>query len=169
MFELHFSYSSCTPHAFFPLFISSFLSLLPLDSFVYSWQKEGEYTKEYTGVFGYFYMTLVHILRGRNSISGTFVRGEIHRGDAYTKGKKTFLFKKTLLCLFYSLLFSCFALWCFEWCLVSMLFCSHHIMFVCWTCFHPYAIVLYWLHVRMIICFAMWSLWSFPYDCFVLD
>ena len=31
------------------------------------------------------------------------------------------------------------------------------------------AIVLYWLHVRMIICFAIWSLWSFPYDCYVLD
>ena len=71
-------------------------------------------------------------------------------------------------------LFSCFTLclfsrcfMVFELCLVSfILYCSHRIMLLCWTCFYPYAIVLYWLHVRMIICFAIWSLWSFPYDCF---
>ena len=34
----------------------------------------------------------------------TFVRGESHRGDAYTKGEKTFFFWKTLFCfdLFYT-------------------------------------------------------------------
>ena len=64
-----FSHSSCTPHASLPLFISSFLSLLALYQFVYSWQKGGEYTREYTREFCHFYMTLVHILRERNSIS----------------------------------------------------------------------------------------------------
>ena len=63
------SHSSCTPHASLPLFISSFLSFLPFDPFVYLWQKGGEYC--------HFYMTLVHILRRRNSILCTFVGGEI--------------------------------------------------------------------------------------------
>ena len=61
------------PSCILSLFISSFLSLLPLDSFVYSWQKGGEYTGVYTKVFHHFYMTHVHILRRRNSISCTFV------------------------------------------------------------------------------------------------
>ena len=34
------------------------------------------YSKEYTGVFCHFYMTLVHILRGRNSISHAHLQGE---------------------------------------------------------------------------------------------
>ena len=70
-----FSHSSCTPYASLSLFISSFLSLLPLDSFVYSWQKGGEYIRKYTGVYCYFYMTHVHILRGRNFTSCTFIGG----------------------------------------------------------------------------------------------
>ena len=83
------------PSCFIPLLISSFLSLFPLDWFVYSWQKGGEFTRKFTGVFRRSYMTHVHILRGRNSTSCTFVGGEIHRGeirrgDAYTKGEKTF-------------------------------------------------------------------------------
>ena len=65
-------------------------------------------TKKFIGVFRHFYMTHVHILRGRNSTSCTFVGGEIHRGeirrgDAYTKGEKTF-FKKTLF--YFMLVFS---------------------------------------------------------------
>ena len=51
----------------------SYLHLLPsflLDPIVYLCQKGGEYTLEYyTGEFYHFYMTLVHILRERNSIS----------------------------------------------------------------------------------------------------
>ena len=49
------------------------------------------YYREYTGVFFHFYMTIVHILRGEKFyFSCTFIRGEIfHKGDAYTKGKKT--------------------------------------------------------------------------------
>ena len=88
----------------------------------------------------------------------TFVGGEIHRGDAYVKGEKTFFYEKILFCLVF--LYTCFLiiLWCFELCLVSMLSCFHHIVFVCWTCIYPYVIVLFWLHVRMIIYFAIWLL-----------
>ena len=49
--------------------------------------------------FRYFYMTHVHILRGRNSTSCTFIGGENHWGDAYTKGEKTSFYEKTLFCL----------------------------------------------------------------------
>ena len=163
------SHSSYTLHASLVLFTSSFLSLLPLNSFVYSWQKGGEYIREYTWVFCHFYITHVHILRRRNSISCTFVGGESHSGDAYTKGKNTYFIRKPCCVLFYIMLVFLFALWCFELCLGSILYCFYRIMLMCWTCIHLYAIVLYWLHVRMIICFAMWSLWSFPYDCSVFD
>ena len=48
------------------------------------------YSREYTGEFCHFYMTFVHILRGKFFISCAFVGGEIfHKRDAYTKGKKT--------------------------------------------------------------------------------
>ena len=143
------------PSCIILLLISSFLSILPLDSFVYSWQKGGEYIGEYTGVFCHFYMTIVHILKGKNFTSWTFVRGESHRGDAYTKGEMTSCFEKTLFC--FVLYFSCFlvALWCFELRLVSLLCCSYCIMLMCWICIHPYIIVLYWLHVRMIIYFTI--------------
>ena len=57
-----------------------------------------------TGVYCYFYMTRVHILRGRNSTLCTFVGGESHRGDAYTKGKKTFFMRKPCFVLFYLML-----------------------------------------------------------------
>ena len=54
-----------------------------------------------------------------------------------------------------------------------MLLCPSRIMYFalveCWTYIYPYTIVLYWLHVQMIICFAIWSLWSFPYDFHVFD
>ena len=78
----------------------------------------------------------------------TILGGESLRGDAYTKGRRHFLLRKPCFVLFYSMLVFLF----------SMLYCSHLIVFMCWTYIHPYAIVLYWLHVRMIICFAMWSL-----------
>ena len=51
-------------------------------------------------------MTYVHTLRGSNSTLCTFVEGESHRGDAYTKGEKTFFFKKTLF--YFMLVFSLF-------------------------------------------------------------
>ena len=140
-FELHFLiHLAPLMHHLLPWFISSFLSFLPLTSFVYSWQKGGEYTGEYTSVFCHLNMTHVHNLRGRNSTSWTFVEGESHRGDAYIKGEKTSFWENLVL------LYSCFlvALWCFELLLVFMFCCSHHIVFVCWTCIHPYAIMFFW-------------------------
>ena len=110
-----------------------------------------------TRVYCYFYMTHVHILRGRNSISCTFVGRESHKGDVYTKREKTSFLRKPCFVLFYfMLIFLLFydALLC----LVSILYCFHRIMLMCWTCILPYVIVLYWLHVRMIICFTIWSL-----------
>ena len=78
VFCLNFiSHSSCTPHASFSLFIPSSLALISLQPFVYLCQKGGEYTLEqYTREFCHFYMTLVHNLRGRNSISCTHSQGE---------------------------------------------------------------------------------------------
>ena len=106
-------------HHLLPLFISSFLSLLPLDSFVYSWQKEGEYT----GVFRHFYITHVHILKERNSTSCAFVGRENYRRDAYTKGEKTFLWENLVL--------FCFTLYLF----------SHYFM-VCGVTFNIYGLLL---------------------------
>ena len=150
-----FSHSSCTHHAssFILIHILFFPSFLLIHLSIHN--KKG---REYTEVFRHFYMTHVHILKGRNSTSCTFIGGESHKGDAYTKGEKTFFYEKTVFCLV--LLNACFLvdLWCFELLLVSILCCSHHIVFMCWTCIHFYAIVLYWLHIRMIICFAIWSL-----------
>ena len=107
-------------------------------------------------MFRHFYKTHVHILRGRNSISCTFMGGgggERHRGDACTKGDKTFFMRKPCFICFNLCLVSC-CLWCFELCLVSMLCCSNGIVLLCWTWIHPYAIVLYWMHVWMINFFS---------------
>ena len=41
-------------------------------------------------------MTHVHILRGRNFISCTFVGGESYKGYVYIKGEKTYFYKKTM-------------------------------------------------------------------------
>ena len=49
-------------------------------------------------------MTHVHTFRGSNSTSYTFVGGESHREDAYTKGEKTFFYEKTLF--YFMLVFS---------------------------------------------------------------
>ena len=72
-------------HCSYLLFFSSFL-LICLSIH----DKKGESAREYTGVYHHFYMTYMHILKGRNSTSCTFIEGESHRGDAYTKGEKTF-------------------------------------------------------------------------------
>ena len=61
-------------------------------------------TKKGSVYFRHFYMTHVHTLRGSNSTSCTFVGGENHRGDAYTKGEKTFFYEKTLF--YFMLVFS---------------------------------------------------------------
>ena len=95
---------------------------------------------------------------------GGKVIGEMH----ISRGRRHLLWE-TLFCLV--LPYACFlvTLWCFKLLLISILCCSHCIVFMCWTCIHPYAIVLYWLHVQMIICFSIRSLQSFPYDYHVFD
>ena len=105
VFEFHFLiHLAPLMHHLLPLFIFSFLSPIPFDSFVYSWQKREKYTREYTGVYRHFYMTHVHILRGRNSTSCTFVGEESYRKDAYTKGEKTSFMRKLCFALFYFML-----------------------------------------------------------------
>ena len=138
-----FSLSSYTPHAssFIFVHIFFFFSLIPLDSFVYSWQKRGGYTWEYTGEYRHFYMTHMHILRGENSTSCTFVRGESLRGDAYTKGEKTFFLRKP-----------CFI--CFTLCLLS------HCFMVLWVRFSIYALLLslhrvYVLDMHTFLCYCV--------------
>ena len=57
-------------------------------------------------MYRHFYMTYVHILRGRNSTLCTFLGGENHRGDAYTKGEKTSFMRNLVLSCFTLCLFS---------------------------------------------------------------
>ena len=131
-FELHFLiHLAPIMHHLLSLFISFFFLFFLLIHLSIHNKKGREYTKVYTEVFHHFYMTHVHILKGRNSTSCTFIGRESHRGDAYTKGKKTFFYEKTVFCLV--LLNACFLvdLWCFELLLVSILCCSHCIMFMC--------------------------------------
>ena len=149
LFELYFSFilhPSCIitlVHIFFS-FPPSFLSIClfvtkrgRVLSFLYDSCAHSQEEKFY----------LMHIRRGRNSIR------EMH----ILRERRHLCMRKPCFICFTLCLFSCL-LWCFELCLVSILCCSHRIVFMCWTCIHPYAIVLYWLHVRMIICFVMWSL-----------
>ena len=153
-----FSHLSCTPHVsypcsyllFFPFFLLIHLSIH---------DKKEESILESIPKWIVIFMTHMHILKGRNSI------GKMH----IPKGRRHFFSRKPCFVCFTLCLFSCFSIWCFELCLVSLLCCSHRIVFMCWTCIHPYAIMLCWLHIQMIICFTMWSLWSFPYDCLVFD
>ena len=104
VFRLSFIFSFILhPSCIIPLLISSFLSLISLYSFVYSWQKGGEYTE----VYRHFHTTHVHILRKRNFNLCIFVGRESHRGDAYSNGEKTSFYEKTLFYLFsFMLVFS---------------------------------------------------------------
>ena len=173
-FKLHFLiHLAPLMHHLWPLFISFFLSLFPLDSFVYSWQKGGEYTGNYTGMFRHFYMTHVHILRGINSTLCTFVGGESYKRDAYTKGEKTF----PLFCfgLYYT---SCILHWlcvghafilmllCFIGCMFGWSFallydhCSHFhmIVLVYDQVSHMFHILFTWLHFTCYIILVLLSL-----------
>ena len=47
-----------------------------------------------------------------------------------SRGRRHWVHKKTLFCLFFFMFVFLIALWCFELCLVSMLCCSYCIMFV---------------------------------------
>ena len=140
LFELHFLiHLAPLMHHHSPLFVSSFLSLLPLDSFVYLWQKGGE-----------DFMTHVHILRGRYSTSCTFVGGEIHRGDAYIKGEKTFFYEKISF-----MRKPCFTLCLFSRCFMVLYGLCFIALIASYLCVElAYILIL----VLMIIYFAMWSL-----------
>ena len=172
-FELHFLiHLAPLMHHLSPLFVSSFLSLIPFDYFVYSWQKGGEYIGEYTSLYRHFYMTHVHTLRGSNSTSCTFLRGESYRGDAYTKGEKTFS-----LFLFWFILYLCpsrivprciyfmyFALvvWLDMQVIISDCFVVHvwmniYLLYVHWS--HSLMTTLVWSSVCLhdIYCLHTWS------------
>ena len=70
--SFHFSFM----HHYHCSYLHLLLSFL-LDPFVYQCQKGREYTLEqYTRKFCHFYMTFMHILRGRNSISCAHLQGE---------------------------------------------------------------------------------------------
>ena len=102
IFYLSFIFSFILhPSYILPLSISSFFPLLPLNSFVYSWQKWGEYIR----VYRHFHMTLVHILRGRNSISCTFVGDEIPYGRCIYQGGEDISFQEKLTFFFFGVLY----------------------------------------------------------------
>ena len=81
-------------------------------------------------------------LRGKNSISCTFIGEESHRGDLYTKGEKTSFYEKILFC---------FVLFCFTLCLFS------HCFMVFWVTLNIYALLLlshrvYMLDIHISLC-----------------
>ena len=79
------------------------------------------YSREYIGVFCHFYMTLVHILKGRNSISHAHLQGERYSiGEMHIpRGRRHCVNQKTLLCLF-----SC---WLYGALSYALLFSLHHV------------------------------------------
>ena len=84
-FILHPSYI-----IFYPCSYLLFIPFFPLIHLSICDKKGGEYTREYTRVYCHFYMTHVHILRGINFTSCTFVGRESHRGDVYTDRPKMY-------------------------------------------------------------------------------
>ena len=61
----------------------------------------------------------------------------------------------------------CFVCFLVSFMVLWVMLCgSHRIIFLFWTCILPYAIVLHWMHVRMINCFCyaiivVISIWLF--------
>ena len=136
--------------------------------------------------FRHFYMTHVHILRGRNSTLCTFVGGESHRIDVYTKGEKTyfFFFWKPCFVLFYFMLVFSLFLQCFEllWVMFSiynLLLSLHHTYvldiytFLCYCallvaylddhlfCYVIIVVIsiwLFWCMTELLICFTSYLL-----------
>ena len=97
-----------------------------------------------------------------------------------SRGRRHWVHKKTLFCLFFFMFVFLIALWCFELCLVSMLCCSYCIMFVldmhtslCYcaslnACSNDhllyYVIIvvislwLFWCMIKLLIYFTSWLL-----------
>ena len=95
----------CSYLLFFPSFLLFHMSLC---------DKDGESIPKSISVCFVISIWLMCTFLGEKFYPCTFVGGESHKGDVYTRGEKTFLFKKTLLCLFYSLfvfLFCFMVLW----------------------------------------------------------
>ena len=154
-----FSHSSCTPHVLSFTLVYIFFSFPPSYwLFCLFMTKRGRvYRRVYRCVSSFLYDSCAHFQEEK------FYLVHIHRGRKskgrciYQEGEDNF-YEKNLFCLVFP--YACFlvVLWCVELSLISMLCYSHCIVLMCWTCIHPFAIVLYWLHVRVIICFAIWSL-----------
>ena len=131
------------------LYPSSYFHLLPfffLDLCLFVSKRGRVFSKVvYRRVFSFLNDSCAHSQGEKFFFLCTFVGGEIfHRGDAYLpRERRHCVNKKTLFCMFFFMFVFLIALWCFELCLVSMLCCCHCIVFVYWTCIHPYAIVLY--------------------------
>ena len=159
-------------HHLLPLFISSFLSLIPLDSFVYLWQKGGEYT----GVFCHFYITHVHILRERNSISCTFIGGENYKGDAYIKGENTSFWENLVLSCFTLCLFSrCFIVLWVTFSIYALLLLSHRVYVLDMHTFLCYCALLvacsnnHFLCYMIIVVISTWLFCVWPSCSYVLQ
>ena len=108
-----FSHLSCTPHASSFTLTHIFFSFPPSSYLICLFMtKRGRvYRRVYRCVLSFLYNSCAHSW-GRNSTSCTSIGGEIHRGDAYIKGEKTFFYEKTLfyLMLVFSLLYGALSL-----------------------------------------------------------
>ena len=95
-------------------------------------KRERVYSREYTGELCHFYMILMHILKGRNSISCTFVEGEITIGEMHIpRGRRHFFLENLVL-------------FCFTLCLLSCCF------MVLWVMFNIYALLLSLYHAYVL-------------------
>ena len=123
IFRLSFIFSYIL-HPSCIIFYSYSFSLLPFDSFIYSWQKEGEYTKVYIGVFHHLY-DLCTFLGGEILLCahsyGEKAIGEMH----IPRGRRHSFIRKP-----------CFVLFCFTLCLFSRFF------MVLWVTFSIYTLLL---------------------------
>ena len=173
-----FSHSSCTPYVSYFTLVHIFFSF-PSSFWLFCLlvTKRREYTGKYTDVYHYFYMTRVHNLRGRNSTSCTFIGGENHRGDTYTKGEKTSFLRKPCfaLCLFsrcFMVLWVMFSIYVLlllshytyvldmhiSLCYCALLIaCSDDNLF-CYMIIVVISIWLFWCMIKLLICFTSWLL-----------
>ena len=78
VFDLSFIFSFISHPSCIIIIVRSFISCprFSLTLCLFLTKRGRVYSREYTGVFCHFYMTLVHILRGRNSISHAHLQGE---------------------------------------------------------------------------------------------
>ena len=137
------SHSSCTPHASLSLFLSSFIFLILLGPFVYSCQKGGEYSREYTRE----YITFVHILRERNS------RGGMH----IPKGRRHFFIWENPI-LFCFTLCLCFNDCMLGWSIALLCdHCSHFFMTV--MCLIKLCFKLFSFDIYLIISYLLLYAW----------